>query len=189
MGAFNRGLWVGTLLISLTGCAGIDLPLPDWARSLLGQAPEQPAVETPLPRPRPRKRRVVNGQVVLTPVASDGVLIETNPQALYRAYAVRNMAFDRMRSQALLLLEQGRTTEAVALLQKARVARPDDTTIGPLIELANRPPDLPSMPDGVPMIPPDPREGGLDGSSPLNGAVESLIRGKKPDIAGGLGKP
>jgi hypothetical protein len=186
------GRWLVNLAcgLALSGCSLDQLPLPDWALAMLGQAPAQEAAPAPRPRPAARRRRKDGGGTVVTAVASDGAMIEMNPQVLYRAYATRNMAFDRMRTEALLLIDQGRTTEAVALLEKARAARPDDATIPPLLELARRPPDLPAMPDGMPPPVPDARGfGGGQGADGANKLIDKLIGGKQPDVPGGLGAP
>ncbi len=192
MNPVGRFLVNAVCVLGLSGCSLGDLGLPDWALALIGQAPVEQESEAPPPRPAVRRRRKLDNSAVVTAVASDGAMIEMNPQVLYRAYATRNMAFDRLRTQALLLIEQGRTAEAVNLLEKARASRPDDTTIPPLLELARRPPDLPTMPDGMP--PPVPEAGGLNPgrggqAESLSGDLEKLIGGKKPDVPGGFGTP
>jgi|GEM_PF-3693120 len=176
--------------LALSGCSLDQLPLPDWALTMLGQAPAQEAAPAPRPRPAVRRRRKEVAGTVVTAVASDGAMIEMNPQVLYRAYATRNMAFDRMRTEALLLIDQGRTSEAVSVLEKARAARPDDVTIPPLLELARRPPDLPAMPDSMPPPVPDARGfGAVQNGDGGNKLIDRLIGGKQPDVPGGLGAP
>ena len=104
---FGRWLVNSACVLALSGCSLDQLPLPEWALALLGQAPQEQANPASVPPPVSRRRRKMDVENVVTAVASDGALIEMNPQVLYRAYATRNMAFDRLRTQALLLIDQG----------------------------------------------------------------------------------